>query len=119
VPFPSSVSFHFILFCCITSRCCSFFFQAEAFGTILDGNIAFNGPRAGVNFNDGMGGNNTVTRNVLFNFCRWGGRGEGGWCVFVMCVCQREQRPCQFQQLGPSGLHVRKLTPSLNTAFVH
>ena len=57
---------------------------------MLDGNIAFNGPRAGVNFNDGMGGNNTVTRNVLFNFCRWGGRGEGGWCVFVMCVCARE-----------------------------
>ena len=48
----------------------SFFFQAESFGTVLDGNIAFNGPRAGINFNDGMGGNNTVTRNVLFNFCR-------------------------------------------------
>ena len=48
----------------------SFFFQAESFNSVLDGNIAFNGPRAGVNFNDGMGGNNTVTRNVLFNFCR-------------------------------------------------
>ncbi len=55
----------------------SFFFQAESFNSVLDGNIAFNGPRAGVNFNDGMGGNNTVTRNVLFNFCR---------CVEDACI---------------------------------
>jgi hypothetical protein len=28
------------------------------------------GPRAGVNFDDGLGGGSVVTRNVLFNFCR-------------------------------------------------
>ena len=60
---------HDLLLCAHTTPV-SFFFQAESFGTVLDGNIAFNGPRAGINFNDGMGGNNTVTRNVLFNFCR-------------------------------------------------
>lgn len=34
---------------------------------------AFNGPRAGINFNDGFGGGNNVTNNVLFNFCRESG----------------------------------------------
>lgn len=34
------------------------------------GSIAYNGPRAGVNFDDGLGGGSVVTRNVLFNFCR-------------------------------------------------
>jgi hypothetical protein len=48
----------------------SFFFQAESFNTLLDSNTAFNGPRVGINFNDGMGGINTVSRNVLFNFCK-------------------------------------------------
>jgi hypothetical protein len=37
----------------------SFWFQAVAARTHLDRNIHFNGPRAGVNFNDGMG---TVAR---------------------------------------------------------
>lgn len=48
----------------------SFYFQSESFGNVIEGNIAFNGPRAGVNFNDGMGGGSVLTRNVLFNFCR-------------------------------------------------
>ena len=37
---------------------------------MIEGNIAYNGPRAGVNFDDGLGGGSVVTRNVLFNFCR-------------------------------------------------
>ena len=48
----------------------SFYFQSESFGNTIDANIAYNGPRAGVNFDDGMGGGSAVTRNVLANFCR-------------------------------------------------
>ena len=48
----------------------SFYFQSESFMNHIEGNIAYNGPRAGINFDDGMGGGSNVTRNVLFNFCR-------------------------------------------------
>jgi hypothetical protein len=33
-------------------------------------NICFNGPRAGYNFNDGMGGGNALTSNLIFNMVR-------------------------------------------------
>ena len=48
----------------------SCWFQARAALTTLEGNICFNGPRAGVNFNDGFGGGNLMFKNVLFNLCR-------------------------------------------------
>ena len=44
--------------------------QSLACQTILEGNVFFNGPRAGINFNDGFGGGNIVSRNLLFNFVR-------------------------------------------------
>ena len=40
----------------------SFYFQAESFENHIIGNIAFNGPRAGVNFNDGERGFSAVIR---------------------------------------------------------
>ncbi|KAJ9469345.1 hypothetical protein DIPPA_01785 [Diplonema papillatum] len=48
----------------------SFWFQAITAQTNLTGNIAFNMPRAGINFNDGFGGDNTVAWNLLWNTCR-------------------------------------------------
>merc|ERR1719461_265770 len=51
----------------------SFYFQAKACQTFLDGNIAFNGPRAMINFNDGFGGGNTVSNSLIFNTCRESG----------------------------------------------
>ncbi|KAJ9469344.1 hypothetical protein DIPPA_01757 [Diplonema papillatum] len=48
----------------------SFWFQAITAQTNLTGNIAYNIPRAGINFNDGFGGDNTVSRNLLWNTCR-------------------------------------------------
>ena len=36
-------------------------------------NIFFNGPRAGVNFNDGFGGESLLDQNILFNTCRESG----------------------------------------------
>ena len=46
------------------------FMQSMACQTELRGNVFFNGPRAGVNFNDGFGGGNIMTRNLLFNYVR-------------------------------------------------
>lgn len=48
----------------------SFYFQSQASGNVIRGNIAYNGPRAGINFDDGLGGGNLITENVLSNFCR-------------------------------------------------
>lgn len=38
----------------------SCYFQAQTQMSNLKNNICFNGPRAGFNFNDGMGGGNTL-----------------------------------------------------------
>lgn len=48
----------------------SFYFQSETIATRIEGNIAYNGPRAGINLDDGMGGGTVITKNVLANFCR-------------------------------------------------
>ena len=48
----------------------SCWFQAVACQTELRGNVCFNGPRAGVNINDGFGGANEIHRNLVFNMCR-------------------------------------------------
>jgi len=54
----------------------SFFFQAKTGTTTLLSNIAYNGPRAQVNFNDGFRGGNNMTKNILFNSCRESGDRE-------------------------------------------
>ena len=51
----------------------SFYFQAKSCQNILKGNIFFNGPRAGINFNDGFGGANNITESLLLNTCRESG----------------------------------------------
>lgn len=48
----------------------SFFIQAVSCQTELVGNVYFNGPRAGINFNDGFGGGNLVQSNLAFNLVR-------------------------------------------------
>jgi len=48
----------------------SAWFQAKSCQSFIAGNIFFNGPRAGINFNDGFGGANEITENLLFNQCR-------------------------------------------------
>ena len=51
----------------------SFYFQAKSCQNNITGNIFFNGPRAGINFNDGFGGGSTVAENLLLNTCRESG----------------------------------------------
>ena len=48
----------------------SAYFQGLACQTTLKGNVFFNGPRAGVNFNDGFGGGNLLENNLIFNMVR-------------------------------------------------
>jgi hypothetical protein len=48
----------------------SFWFQAKACLTTLKDNVIFNGPRAGINLNDGFGGGNLIESNLIFNQCR-------------------------------------------------
>jgi hypothetical protein len=45
-------------------------FSAKAAQTLIRENVIFNLARAGINFNDGLGGGDVVERNVLFNTCR-------------------------------------------------
>ena len=44
--------------------------QSIACQTQLLGNVFFNGPRAGVNLNDGFGGGNLLKNNLIFNMVR-------------------------------------------------
>ena len=48
----------------------SCYFQAQTQGSVLSKNICFNGPRAGLNFNDGGGGGDLLEWNLVFNMVR-------------------------------------------------
>ena len=47
----------------------SFYFQAKSCQNTIKENIVFNMPHAGINFNDGFGGANSVTENLILNTC--------------------------------------------------
>ena len=51
----------------------SFFVQAKTAQSYIAGNVFFNGPRAGINANDGFGGGDEITRNLVFSTCRESG----------------------------------------------
>eukprot|EP01083_Nonionella_stella_P053420 141314_1 len=51
----------------------SLYFQAKSCQNYVSHNIFYNGPRAGILFNDGFGGGSLVERNFMFNTCRESG----------------------------------------------
>ena len=51
----------------------SMWFQATSAQSLVKGNVHFNGPRAGINVNDGMGGGDEITENLLANCVRESG----------------------------------------------
>merc|ERR1719506_3531317 len=63
----------------------SFYVQAKTASSMIKGNVFFNGPRAGINANDGFAGGDEIGHNLVFSTCR-----ESG-----------DHGP--FQQLGPSA----------------
>ena len=69
----SHVLYNFVHELGIWEKQSSFYFQAKSCQNLIMGNIFFNGPRAGINFNDGFGGASNVSENFLFNTCRESG----------------------------------------------
>jgi len=51
----------------------SFFVQAKTAESVILGNVFFNGPRAGINANDGFGGGDEIGHNLVFSTCRESG----------------------------------------------
>jgi len=51
----------------------SFYMQAKTAESTIYGNVFFNGPRAGINFNDGFGGGDDLSYNLVFSTCRESG----------------------------------------------
>ena len=41
--------------------------------SVISGNVFFNGPRAGINANDGFGGGDEISHNLVFSTCRESG----------------------------------------------
>merc|ERR1712003_545617 len=48
----------------------SCYFQALAANVTLRNNLCYNGPRAGININDGFAGNNLMEGNLVLNMVR-------------------------------------------------
>jgi len=48
----------------------SFYMQAKTAQSTITGNVFFNGPRAGINYNDGFGGGDELSHNLVFSVCR-------------------------------------------------
>mmetsp|Transcript_11415 Transcript_11415/g.33840 ORF Transcript_11415/g.33840 Transcript_11415/m.33840 type:complete len:781 (-) Transcript_11415:85-2427(-) len=51
----------------------SFYMQSKTAQSKISGNVFFNGPRAGINFNDGFGGGDEISDNLVFSTCRESG----------------------------------------------
>jgi hypothetical protein len=47
--------------------------QAKTAQSTIKGNVFFNGPRAGINANDGFGGGDEIAHNLVFSTCRESG----------------------------------------------
>eukprot|EP01083_Nonionella_stella_P159244 519321_1 len=68
-----NISFNYVHELGIFEKQSSFYFQAKSCQNYISGNIFFNGPRAGINYNDGFGGGSVIEKNLLFNTCRESG----------------------------------------------
>merc|ERR1719201_1903496 len=66
-PVGTVVKNNFAYRCGLFEKQSSFYFQAKSRGNIIENNIFFHGPRAGMNFNDGFGGGSRVAGNLMFS----------------------------------------------------
>lgn len=80
----------------------SMWFQAVTSGTVFKGNVFMNGPRAAINWNDGFGGGDEVSNNLLINTCResgdhgpWNSWNRVPYVVFFVHACQ-QRRGCEL-----------------------
>jgi len=81
----------------------SMWFQATSAQSYVAGNVHFNGPRAGINLNDGMGGGDEVTENLLANTCRESGdHGPvNSWdrAPYITTIGRHAPQPSVFPQM--------------------
>ena len=61
--------------------------------TTIVGNLLFNGPRAGINHDDGFGGGNNISDNALFNWCRDSGDREARTSIDTMQHAAALEKP--------------------------
>lgn len=73
VPFATRVERNLVYEVGIWQKQSSMWFQAVTAKTQILGNVHFNGPRAGINFNDGFGGGDIIADNVIGNCVRESG----------------------------------------------
>ena len=66
----------------------SAYFKAKSDSNLVRNNVFMNGPRAGVNFNDGTAGGEVLERNLVFNFVRE----SGDHGMYVACTQQQQQQ---------------------------
>ena len=69
-PMNNTIAFNHIHEYGIYGKQTSCYFQSLTANSTIIGNICYNGPRAGFNFNDGFGGAYLITENLLFNHVR-------------------------------------------------
>ena len=62
----------------------SFFVEAKTAQSVILGNVFFNGPRAGINANDGFGGGDEIGHNLVFSSCRESGDHGPFKCDFLV-----------------------------------
>jgi hypothetical protein len=92
----------------------SFYFQAQSCENLLSANIAYNLPRAAVNFEDGFGGANVLTDNLLYNTCR---ESSDHGAFNVSCGCGLSDVPSSHRRLLRTAPY-RRARPPRRTAVV-
>lgn len=80
----------------------SMYFQATSMHTHVERNVHFNGPRAGLNFNDGMGGGDVIEGNLLANCVRESGD-HGPWNSWDRIPYITNEGMIRNGKLGPTG----------------
>ena len=79
--------------------------QAKTAQSKISGNVFFNGPRAGINANDGFGGADDISHNLVFSTCRESGdhgpfnSWECGAAPFSSLLFQRASAPIKLPLL--------------------
>lgn len=66
-PVGTQILNNFAYRCGLFEKQSSFYFQAKSHKNVIQGNIFFHGPRAGMNFNDGFGGGSLLSQNLMFS----------------------------------------------------
>ena len=97
----------------------SCYFKSITSGTIISNNLCYNGPRAGINFNDGFAGGDVVSGNLVFNMVRESGdhgtfnswdRRDWVWrCIddaTKLCFLPKPMHITRNMWIGPAGWNV-------------